>query len=284
MGGKSGGGGTTVQQSEPWSEQKPYLTYGFGEAQSQYKSGQPAYYPHQTVAPFSSVTQEALNAQRARALGGSPLQNQANIEAGRTLSGGYLNSNPYLDANFQAGARQISNAFRDTTSGNQSAFSRAGRYGSGLQAYVDRRSEDTLAQNLGELASKTYGENYQQERANQLRALAFAPQLINQDYQDLRMLGNVGAAYDQQQQNLIDADIARWNYNQNLPANKLNQYLGQISGSYGGTSSTSTPSNRNALASGLLGAGSGALTGFAVGGPVGAAIGGGLGLLGGGLF
>lgn len=44
----SGGGGTTVQKSDPWSGQQPYLKDVMGQGAANYYGGGPAYYPGQT--------------------------------------------------------------------------------------------------------------------------------------------------------------------------------------------------------------------------------------------
>jgi len=44
----SGGGGTTVQKSDPWSGAQPYLQDVMGQAQQLYRGGGPSYYPGQT--------------------------------------------------------------------------------------------------------------------------------------------------------------------------------------------------------------------------------------------
>src|SRR5262249_33123135 len=64
-GGSDGGTTTTVQKSEPWTEQKPFLTYGFNQAKNNYLTQQPQYFPGETVAPFSPETQQALSLEAA---------------------------------------------------------------------------------------------------------------------------------------------------------------------------------------------------------------------------
>ncbi len=92
-----------------------------------------------------------------------------------------------------------------------------------------------------------------------------------------QMLG-VGAAYDQQNQNNINAAMDRWNFGQNAGWQNLNNFAGVMSGMPSATSSTQTQTQPGG--SRAMGALGGAATGFSVGGPWGALAGGVLGLLG----
>lgn len=272
MGGSSGGGGgstTTVQKSDPWAGQQSYLTYGFDQAKNQYNSQNPQYYPGQTVAPLSDTTNLAMNLQTQRALNGNPLTNAAQGQLGNTVAGNYLNSNPYLDANFQAGTDAISKAYGDTVRGNTASFEGGGRTGSGMQAFYNNQANDTLAKNLNNLYGQTYYTNYTNERQNQLNATQLAPTYAGLDYTNLDALSNVGAAQDANNQNILNSNIDRWNYNQNLNANKLGQYMNMIQGNYGGTSSSSGTYTPKSSSSNLFG---GALSGAATGASIGSVI------------
>ena len=256
MGG--GGGGTTtntVQKSDPWSGQQPYLTYGFQQAQNLYKSDQPSYYLGSTVAPQSATTQGAINLQTQRALSGNPLQASTNNQLQNTINGSYLGANPYLDANFAAGADKIKSNYLGSVGQVNSGLAGAGRYGSGVGAYQQDMANDTLASNLGNLYSQTYYDNYKTERGNQMGAMGMAPTMINQDYVDLDKLSDAGAAQEAYAQAIKDADINRWNYKQNLQAEKLGQFLQMIQGNYGSSVTTQTPLSGQSTLGTILGGG-----------------------------
>lgn len=94
-------------------------------------------------------------------------------------------------------------------------------------------------------------------------ALAAPGQLINQ-------LGQQQTANNQQQ---IDADVNRWNYNQNLPYSMVSDYLAMLNGAQGGTSVSQQSGGGGSKAMGALG---GAASGAAIGsmfGPVGTGVG-----------
>ena len=97
----------------------------------------------------------------------------------------------------------------------------------------------------------------------------------------MQQLAQVGSAREQQAQSELEDAINRYNFEQNIDAQKLNNYMALGGGGTTGTQ-TSQPVFRNPLASGLGGALSGAqLGGMAGFNPMYGAIGGGLlGLLG----
>jgi hypothetical protein len=265
MGGSSGGGNTTTTtKSDPWSGQQPYLagwdqgngqlTGGiFQAAQANYNSGGPQYYNGSTVADQSQATKDAYAATTTAA--NSPLQGDASTQVANTLNGNYLNGNPYLDAQFQAGTRQIGNTYNALVGGQTSGAEAGGRYGSGMQAFQKNQADQTLGDNLNNLYANTYGANYTAERQNQVNAVGQATGVQTQGLANANALGTVGSAQDAYNQSLTDASVNKWNYNQNLPNNNLAQYMGLIQGNYGGSASTTTPLSGQSLLGNLLGAG-----------------------------
>jgi hypothetical protein len=269
----SGGTQTTTQKSEPWVEQRPYLHDIFRQAQALYDQPGPSYYPGQTVAPFSPETELALNARAARAQAGSPLDALAAGSLADTLSGRYFGANPYLDHAIDQASRGVTRNYRSAIEpGIDSSFSGAGRYGSGLHQAAQSDARQTLSSQLGDISGGLAYRAYDDERANMLRAAALAPQIAQQDYQDIAQLASVGNDRERLMQDLINADAARYNHYQQLPYDKLGQYLGFIQGDYGGTATTRAPSGRSFGGDFLSGAQTGAQLGSPFG-PSGAGIG-----------
>lgn len=254
MGGGSSGGGTTTTKTDPWSGQQPYLTYGFQQAQDQFQGNTPQYFQGNTVAAPGANTNAAYN-MVANQVQNNPLQAQSGQQVSNTLNGDYLHSNPYIDATFNTGANQILKSYQQGVNNNNAGFERGGRYGSGMQQVAQDNANNTLGQNLSQYAANTYNQNYQNERQNQVNAVGQAGTVQNQGLANSNALGTVGSQQDQYNQNLVNADINKWNYNQNLPANKLGQYMGLIQGNYGGTSSTQTPTSGSNMFGNLLGLG-----------------------------
>lgn len=216
----SGGGGSSTTTMQPPSYQLPYIKQGLAGAQQQYQQG------GTPVVPLSQETEAALSGTAARAQNGSPITQGANDLATKTLNGGFLGSNPYLDQTFNRAAMQTQNQLA-------SQFAGSGR---NIGA-----SEDLRSQQLNDLATGIYGGAYDAERNRQQATLGMSGQLANQDYTDLGQLAQVGATRE---------GFAQEQANQ--PAANLDQYLGRVSGNMGQT--TIAPQNRNRGAGAIGGA------------------------------
>lgn len=237
----AGGGGNDTQRTEPPTYQLPSLQAGLQQAGNIYNQGP-------KVVPFSPQTEQALQLTQQRALAGSPLTGAAQDYTQKTLNGGFLGSNPYLDATFNKAALSTQNQLA-------SEFARSGR---NVGA-----SEPIRSQQLNDLATGIYGGAYDAERNRQQGVLPFAQGLAEADYNDYGRLAGVGTAIEGQAQQYADA-----------PGQALDQYLGRVSGNMGQT--IITPKQRS---NPLAGAAGGALAGSSFG-PWGALIGAGVGLLG----
>jgi hypothetical protein len=76
----------------------------------------------------------------------------------------------------------------------------------------------------------------------QMAAAGLAPELANADYTDINQLLKTGQAQEDYANTALQADINRFNYEQNLPTAKLNQYAQYLSGTPQGSVTTSTSS------------------------------------------
>jgi hypothetical protein len=262
-GGGSGGGGstTTVQKSDPWDAQKAHLQYAFQEANKLYNWDNPQYYPGSTVVPFSPETQTALGLQTQRALNGSPISNAANTQLTDTINGNYLYGGQGFNQALDAASRKIIPQIN-------SQYELAGRSGSGL-------AQTSIAQAL----SDSFANQYSNERENQLRGTLLAPQIASQDYTDISKLAEVGQQREQLSAQQLQDQINRFNYYQNLPQQKLQQYAGLVNGNYGNTTVQTQALSRNPVAGALGGAIGGAAVGSSILPGWGTGIGAGVGLL-----
>lgn len=234
---------TTISNNDPPDYAKPYLEYGVKEAQRQYQSSLPQYYPGSTVAAQSPETLSAIQALGNRGMSGSPLTQGAQAQQLATIQGQNLNSNPYQDAVYGNVASHVLPSVN-------SQFSAAGRYGSNSH---QNQAIDQLTNAYAPYASNIY----QTERAAQEAASNNAPALANADYQDINAVAAAGAARDQYGQQQVNADINRWDFANNVDQQKLAQYMALINGgTVGGTNTTQQPSQNNTLAQ-LLGLGIG---------------------------
>lgn len=241
-----GGGGsqgttstTTVQKSEPWSEQKDYLKYGFQKAQEEFDSGRPEYYPGQTYVGASDPTAAALMGSANRALQGSDIQNAGRDQYMNTVSGQFLNSNPYLRGAQEAAMRPVLENFEERVMpGVRGAFSAAGRYGSPAMAQEVERAAEATVDRLSDISTNMAYQNYRDERGVMDRAVMNAPAYAQTDYQDFDRLAQVGATQEEYQRTALQADIDRHNFEEQKEAAKLAQYMNLVQGNYGGTSTT----------------------------------------------
>lgn len=237
---------------------QPYLTYGLTEAKNLYQGGGPKFYPGQGYVGPSTATQTALQALQARAMAGNPLLAQAQGNVSGMIAGDYLGGNPFFQGAFQPAATAAQTAFQKSIGDISSAASKAGRYGSGAMGTLQNQAAGTFAQKLADTAGKLSYENYAQERQNQMRALGMAPGLAEADYGDINKLLGAGQLGEGYQNTALQADMARYNFEQNAPQKNLTNYLNMVYGFPAGKTMTqTTPYYTNptatALGTGLLG-------------------------------
>lgn len=232
---KGGGGSQTVQQNaDPWSGAQPYIRQGLDALQQTFQHGTPGsgsvniggtqidrgvtpptYYPNSTVASMSPWTTGALGAQYQRGAYGSPVTNAAQGQAWSTLNGDGFN-NPALTS-------AINYATAPVEAAVNSAFSSAGRYGSGSH-------ENELARSIGDISSNMAYQNYNNERNRQMQTMAFAPSLAQNDYFDINQAGAAGSALDAYNQAQINADVERFNYGQDADWRRIQDFLATVQG------------------------------------------------------
>lgn len=236
----SGGGGTntnTIQNADPWSGQQPYLQDVFQQAQKQYQTQQPQYYPGQTVAQPTAATQQG---QQMMLDASQQAQNTSNSALGYNqfvTSGGLLNpnSNPWLPA---AAAGTVAPVYQQlmqsTLPGIRNQFQGAGQMGGTRDALAQGTAIGLTNQGALNTIANMYNTGYGQSLAATSAAQQAEPGLISAAAQPGAMASAVGTQQQQQAQANINADIAKWNYNQTLPQQALATYASMISGNFGG--------------------------------------------------
>lgn len=244
-GGKQSGTQTTTQKTEPWEGQQPYLKDVFSQAQQQYQSSNPSYYPGSTLAGQSAATLGGQQSALSAAGNGQGLINNATGVANATLRGDYLSpdSNPFLKATFDKAAGDVARVYQTATApGTDATAIAAGRYNpAGALGFARESNARTLGDNLNNLATNIYGGNYQAERGRQDAAMSNAGTLYSNTLMPSQTQMAVGGMQDQRAQDVLNENIQRFNYEQSLPSAKLAQYQQMIQGNYGGTSTTQTP-------------------------------------------
>ena len=240
--GGGGGGGSSETKNQLDPTIRPFVEYGLNEAKGLYQTDTPQYYGGQTYISPSAQTQAALQSAQNRALAGNPLLPAAQQQQQDVISGAYLQNNPYFEQALAGAAQGATTNYMDAIKAAQGNASMAGRYGSGVSADIQNRAANTLSQTLANKYGELAYQNYGAERARQEAAAMGAPALANADYADIQQLLNVGKTTEDYQKTALQADIDRFNFEQNKPYQKLSAYLGAAYGAPTGTVSTTTQS------------------------------------------
>jgi F0F1-type ATP synthase assembly protein I len=273
---------SSTTENAPWKGVQGQLMDLYSKAQQQ--AGRPQqFFGGRTYADMSPQTTGALNAITAKAQSPlSPLYGQAAGYAQNVLGGQYLNSqNPYDSAVSQSVGDNVQQQLASRFAGSGRTMGSPGE-----TQQFSRDLMNVMAPLQYADASQRYGmeRGFQQDAAQMLPGIA--QMQSGEDWRNLAALQGVGQAYDIQAQKPIDEAMARHDFYQQEPNQRLSQYaqlLGAgspFSTQTGKTSMSGQPGAGTGamIGSGLMGAGTGAATGMMVGGPWGAGIGGLLGL------
>lgn len=220
----------------PWEKQQPYLTKLFSEANNLYDNYNPQYYQGSTVAGMTPGQKGAYESISGMGSTVNPILSAQNQTATDTISGKYLDpsTNPYLAATYGQAADQVARTYQTVTApGTSAAFSAGGRYGSGARNQAVDQNNRAFGDTLTNLATNIYGGNYQAERGRQMDATNNAGTYASANYIPGTATANAEGALQAQNQRELDDLVARWNFEQNLPYNKLNAYQGAVQGNYG---------------------------------------------------
>ncbi len=220
-----------TQHSQPWIGQQKFLREMYGMAQQAATGGGPLeYYPGQTYAERDPAYARALGQTEAIARS-DDIPGYATDLWRDTAQGRYLSpeSNPWLDATFNRASERVGEAWnRNVLPTLESRFQGAGRAHSGAYGGAVSRASDVLGDQLEDLATSIYGQNYQQERGRQMHALQMAPQVQAQQYAPMEALREVGRERESYDQLRIDDLIARFEFARDEPYMRAERYGGLL--------------------------------------------------------
>ena len=244
MGSSGGGTSTTTQGLPAWllPYAKQFINAYAGQV---FPGGQLQTYPpalNQQVAPFTADQLSAMSNLQGIVPQEQALAGLGAGQAGQTISGAYLypQTNPFLDATFNAAAQGLVNQYQIATApSTMAAAQHAGQMGS--TAFDQQRQFDQygLGQNLQNLAANIYGTNYSNERANQLAQINQLPTTLSAMTAPQTTLLGVGSLQQQQAQTGLDTATQNAINQFQFPFNLLSGLGGAI-GQAGGGAGTST--------------------------------------------
>lgn len=238
-----GGGGTQTQtaRAEIDPALKPYVEYALGEAKRLYQGTTPSFYPGKTYVEPSEQTKSALTMAEQRATAGSPLTRAAQEQMLSVIQG--RDVNPFLAGALEQANRLSGEQFTRNIQALQSEAASRGRYGSSAMGQQAGTAQDIFARALAEQGGQLAYQSAEAERQRQMEAIRNAPAMAEADYADIQKLLNVGKTYEGFSANELQDAINRWNFEQNLPFMKLQQYAGLIYGAPQGqiVTQTATP-------------------------------------------
>lgn len=235
-----GGGGqqdsTTTTSIDPAI--KPYVTYGLEEGKRLYESQTPSFFPGQTYVSPSEQTQKALQIAQERAMAGSPLTKAAQDEALATIQGRGVN--PFLAGALEQTNRLSGEQYNKNIQALQSSAASAGRYGSNAMGQQAGTAQDIFARALTEQGGQLAYQSAEAERQRQMAAVNNASSMANADYNDINQLLKIGQTTEGYDAAKLQDAINRFNFEQNLPQMKLNQFANLFSNVPQGTQTVQT--------------------------------------------
>ena len=242
LGGLLGGAGqqsSSTSINPLWDLQAQYLPGTFQAATDIYNRGAPGFYPGQSVAGFDPVRAQGTNLAVDAALG--PQQQLAGQQSD-FLSG-------ILGGTDQATSTLAQQAAQATGG----AFGQSGTFGSARHAQAaNNAATQQILDRQFDAADRVAG----------AQQTALAP---------AQTLTQAGRSFQDYQQDLLDADKQRYDYQANLPFNWLQQYQSALAPA-GISAPTSTTQQQGGgiggFLSGLFGAEGGEVPGYADGGQV----------------
>lgn len=272
---KGGGGGTTtVQKADPWAGQQPYLTRQYQEA-ARLLDVPRQFYPDRLTAPITGTTEEAEALARQTALGTqSELLGQLSPALGFQLGGTQTAlADPFLARSVEAATRPLLTGAQGLLQQARRGATGAGQLGGTRQGVLEAEVIKDYLTKAGDVSAGMYSQAYQDAAKRQLAAAQMVPTTLGAFQTPAATLGRLGAAEQARQQQAIDEARARFEFAQQEPRQRLQDYTQIVSGAIlPGTQTTGQTAQgpsfaSRALGGGLLGLGSyGALSSGALGG------------------
>ena len=232
----SKGGGTQTTNTDPWSGIQPYLKDVYGEASGMYKNYTPQFFSGQTQAYFSPDQLTAQAGVRDFATKGAPQIMNPAIGAYQYGTGSSIldvANNPYVSGMAQAAASDAMAALQPEMANIRGGAIQSGGYGGSRQGIAEGQALAGAADAATRAAAEIYGNAYGQGLGAQTQTLGMTGNLLGAGFLPYEQLGASGAEQQAREQALIEDAKAAFEFQQNLPYSKLQQYYGALSGTSG---------------------------------------------------
>jgi hypothetical protein len=238
----SGGSRVTTQTTEPWDAQKGYLKQGFKQASDIYAKGPADYYSGPTLAGFTPAETAAQKGIAGYVTGPRAAGQQSYAEGALTrgLSGevDLKKFNPMMDA--------LSNQMKSQLTGSVLPGIRQSLVeyqpgGSTRGDLVQSQAISAANKQMLDKAAEMYGGAYQGAQDRAIQWGSQYPSIMNAPLSTYGALGGIGEQQRGMQQEAINRDMARYQYEATKPQTQLANYMSMISGDYGGTTTQVAP-------------------------------------------
>jgi lambda repressor-like predicted transcriptional regulator len=178
----------------------PYMdrgTYGMREL----ANGQTGMGPNQYIDKTQRALSDAAGGSYLDDANANPYMDKNQQALNQTAAGAYLNGSPYLEGQYDAASRGLTDQFKtEVLPALAAQFSGgAGSHGSPDHQYWAGKAASGLVDTLGDMRSDMFGQNYQAERDRQLGA---ANQLQGADMQ---RAGLYSQNWQQERQNMLSS-------------------------------------------------------------------------------
>ena len=254
----SGGSKVQTTRTEPWEQQKPYLERGFEFTEDLYRGGQlnPAYYGGQTVAGFTPAQTAAQEASLRYA---TDPQTEAFMGAAQgglgSLMAGDVNTDvfgPLADAYRTEAMGQLTG---EVLPGIREEIVRTQPGGGTRGDLVQGTAVGATGQRIADNLAKAQFDAYQQAQNRRMGAFSQYPSILGAPLAMTGAVGQVGAQQQAMDQQMLDADRAKYAYDAQRAQLGLQNYMAGISGEYGGTNIGTGPGGPSPIATALAAAG-----------------------------
>lgn len=215
---------TQVKEIPAWAQPSAQNLLARGESLSNQPYQQ---YSGERVAGLDPYQQQGFGQIANMATYGTPGQAESFGNYQDTMSGAYLSpdSNPYLQG-------MVNTALDNVQTRVNSQF--------GGSNYGTTAHQETLAKSLGDVANQAYGQNYANERMNQMRGQTLAPQMNAMAYGNAQQLVGIGDIYRQEAQDKLNIGFNDWQQAQNQPYRQLDVLANALGAAVGGQGNVSS--------------------------------------------